>query len=142
MRWACSWLLVFCCGCSTDAAKPSDSGTVTSAVDSGPPPTRTDGGAIPPLACGAHATKTCPSPAPSFKKEVLPLLKAKCGSCHVDEPDHPWPLTDWDTVRDWKAQFTQDILSCTMPPLDAGITLTDEERGLFVAYVACGTPDN
>jgi hypothetical protein len=151
MRSACSWLLLSCIGCSSDGAKAHsaspDSGVVVSpevdaaSIDAGAP-TATDPGPVKPLACKADPPAACPTPKPSFKNDIVPLLNAKCGACHTDQPDHPWPLVDYNTVHDWKAQFTQDLLACTMPPVDAGATLTDQERGLFIAWVVCGAPYN
>ena len=92
--------------------------------------------------CGAPAPETCPSPKPSYSKQVAPILDAKCNNCHVGGIDKPWSLADYQSVDDWRISILQDILSCTMPPLDGGVALTTEERDVIAGWIACKAPDN
>jgi hypothetical protein len=143
------FLLLLCSGCSTD---------VTAANDAGEPPRGTGGtggvssvdgdsggaplDASPPSGgCGAEAPAKCPSPIPSYATDIVPIFDEKCNNCHVGGTG-PWPLTDYESVHDWKVQILQDIESCTMPPLDGGTTLSAEERETVLGWLVCGAPNN
>jgi hypothetical protein len=142
------FLLLVCSACSTDrAATPEDGGKRGSSAggssgaaggDSGTTTTldgSTQGGG-----CGDPAP-TCPSPKPSYASDVVPILEAKCNNCHVGEPG-PWPLTDYQSVVDWRIQIIQDIEGCTMPPLDGGTTLSANERHTVLGWLVCGAQKN
>jgi len=94
-------------------------------------------------ACAAEPVMTCPSPKPSFKKDVVPIVNARCLSCHSGaDANGPWPLTNLDDIAHWKPLVVQDIENCTMPPVDAGPPLTAEESATFLGWLACDAPYN
>lgn len=94
--------------------------------------------------CAVPSVTTCPSPKPSYKKDVVPVLDAKCLSCHDGaDAKGPWPLNDVDEIVHWSGPFIQDITSCSMPPpADGGTPLTLEESATLLGWLACGAPDN
>lgn len=134
--------------CSSDgAARSTDAGASNPPADAAvtDPPVSPD--AQPPTDpptsfCGAPAPKSCPSPKPSYSKQVVPILDAKCNNCHVGGIDKPWSLADYQSVDDWRVSIQGDILSCTMPPLDGGVALTREERDVIVGWIVCNAPNN
>jgi hypothetical protein len=116
--------------CSSGSAeKRTDARQVTS-----------DAGVVP--ACGSDVTPTCPSPKPSYKSDVVPILNADCNTCHVGGPSKPWPLTDYQSLLDWRKEVLGDMLQCTMPPEDAGHAISDADRGVLIGWLACGAPNN
>ncbi|MHC4846168.1 MAG: redoxin domain-containing protein, partial [Planctomycetota bacterium] len=57
--------------------------------------------------------------APSYARDVAPILLAKCGVCHREGGIGPWSLSDHDTVRGWSAMMRETILTRRMPPWHA-----------------------
>ncbi len=101
---------------------------------------KTDAGVVP--ACGSDETPTCPSPKPSYKADITPILNAECNTCHIGGPTGPWPLSDYQSLLDWKLQVLGDMLHCTMPPEDAGHKISDADRAKLIGWLACGAPNN
>ncbi|APR81745.1 Hypothetical protein A7982_07094 [Minicystis rosea] len=124
---------------STGATASSSSGaTGTSSSSSGTGGSGTGGGPVTPP-CDVTAPTSCPDPAPTYA-DVMPILTLKCQPCHSGVPNGPWPLTDYDHVADWQNEIRTELLACSMPPLDGGVTITDEERMLLLTWVRCGVP--
>lgn len=116
--------------CSSDSTqKRTDASEVTP-----------EAGVVP--ACGSDATPTCPSPKPSYKADVTPILDAECNTCHIGGPTGPWQLSDYQSLLDWKLQVLGDMLHCTMPPEDAGRAISDADRATLIGWLACGAPNN
>src|SRR5262249_18367933 len=61
------------------------------------------------FAVSAHA-------APTFHKDVLPLLQKHCQSCHRPGEAGPMPLLTFSQVRPWAKAMKGAVLSGTMPP--------------------------
>ena len=120
-------------GCLGDSPKP---GSADAGVDAGPP----DAGVVP--ACGSDVTPTCPNPKPSYEKDVAPILDAQCNNCHVGGATGPWPLSPYESLFHWREQLLGSLVQCTMPPVDAGETLSATERAKIIGWVACGAPNN
>jgi len=97
--------------------------------------------AAPPL-CSVSAPTSCPSPAPRFA-DVRPIIQQTCaGPCHSGtDPAGPWPLTDYEHVADWADVVRADLLDCSMPPADAGVTLSAENRLFILNWLRCGYPE-
>ena len=83
----------------------------------------------------------CTQPAPSYAKDVAPLLDRDCNrTCHAPGVG-PWPLTDWADVAAWADAIDSDLRNGTMPPQDAG-TLPAADKAPILDWLACGAPDN
>jgi hypothetical protein len=137
--------VLLCSACSsTEAAGRVDAGSDPSADVASPPAATAEPDAAAPLMsfCGQPAPSRCPTPKPSYSKDVARILDAKCNDCHVGGAGQPWSLADYQSVDDWRVSILQDILSCTMPPLDGGVALTVEERDVIAGWVACDAPNN
>jgi len=102
----------------------------------------TDGG----RECPTSAPLSCPTPVPSYAQDVLPVLNAKCNGCHTGAtPDAPWALITWVDVNGWALAIAQDLIICSMPPVDAGAdapVLTKAETDTILGWIVCGAPDN
>jgi hypothetical protein len=88
--------------------------------------------------CPSDVPDACVQPAPTWAA-VLPIIQARCGSCHKEDAGQ-WPLNEYQYVIDWEPSFVGDIVACTMPPADAGIELTQDERTTLLNWIACGAP--
>jgi hypothetical protein len=119
---------IFVVACSSDAREGKTTEPAKLGADSG-------------STCGAGLPSSCPSTPPSFQTDVLPILNAKCNTCHVGG-NGPWPLSDYGSVWDWRSTILTDLENCAMPPADAGAMLTAEEQGALVGWVLCGAPHN
>ncbi|MEQ1898575.1 MAG: hypothetical protein ABL971_14445 [Vicinamibacterales bacterium] len=83
--------------------------------------------------------------APTFYRDVLPVLQANCQTCHQKQGASfgglvaPMPLTTYDEVRPWAKAIATAVESRQMPPWLAspatkGVFLN--ERGLTAAQIA------
>jgi len=94
----------------------------------------------PPPACSATAPTQCPTPPPSYA-DVAPVFERRCASCHNGSADAPWPLDTYDHVADWASVIRDELLRCSMPPPDSGVTMSSEERELILTWIYCGYPE-
>src|ERR1700690_4590960 len=54
--------------------------------------------------------------APTFYKDVLPILQAHCQSCHRPGEVAPMPLVTYEQTRPWAPALAKAIQSRMMPP--------------------------
>jgi len=95
------------------------------------------------LACAPPASHVCPSPPPSFANDILPIVVQRCDGCHdPNAPSGPWPFQGYDDVAGWATLIQPDLMDCTMPPPDSGVTLPAAERFLILSWIDCGIPNN
>ncbi|HVR60749.1 MAG TPA: hypothetical protein VMU50_02570, partial [Polyangia bacterium] len=87
--------------------------------------------------CSPIAPAPCPDPPPRYA-DVQGTLQQRCVPCHDGTPDAAWPLQTYVEVAEWEDVVLDDLLRCTMPPADGGITMTDEERTALVTWIGCG----
>jgi hypothetical protein len=94
------------------------------------------------LTCSAlDAGATCPTDGPTYEATIQPILARSClPGCHDSSPDAAWPLTDFDDITAWSTYIESDLIRCTMPPPDAGVAITDDERNEIFTWLGCGTP--
>jgi hypothetical protein len=115
-------LLVLLCGCS--APDP-------------PPVTPRDAGS-----CPNDLPKACPSPQPSYAKDVAPIIEARCTGCHApNRQEASILLTDYDHVNKVKSEVLTNLYGCRMPP-DGEPAPTEEERQAILGWLVCGAPNN
>lgn len=82
----------------------------------------------------------------SFEKEIVPIIKANCISCHnKDKAEHNVKFEDKMTLEDAKKnprlwrRSGREVKAGHMPPKGNG-TMKDSERKTFVAWVAATFP--
>ena len=91
------------------------------------------------------------APAPTFTKDVAPILQAKCESCHRPSSIGPMSLVTWEETRPWARSIRTRVASRQMPPwhIDKSVgiqhfandrSLTDQEIDVIVRWVASGAP--
>ena len=124
-------VLLMACGTSPTTATETDAGTVLADGGSGDDPT--------PSACSVPAPTTCPDPAPRYA-DVAPVFERRCVVCHAGTPGGPWSLADYGHVADWQDTIRAAMRDCSMPPADAGIPMTLEERLAILTWIRCGLP--
>src|SRR5450755_1744322 len=89
--------------------------------------------------------------APTFTKDVAPILQAKCEECHHKGTAAPISLSTYEETRKQAALIKERVASRMMPPwhLDRTVgiqrfkndrSLTDEQIATIVRWVDSGTP--
>jgi len=91
---------------------------------------------LPGLAMAADAGKS----APTFAKDVAPILQAKCQECHRAGTAAPMSLVSYAETRPWAKSIRQRVITRNMPPwhLDqtVGIQQFQNDRSLSAAEIA------
>lgn len=113
----------------SDAARPDVSPSDAGVADA----------ALPlPEGCPLTPPTSCPSPSPHYA-DVDAIIKSRCFACH-DGTGEQWGLTSYEHVADWFNEIRAQMIACTMPPLDSGITMPMSERMEIVQWIRCGYP--
>jgi hypothetical protein len=99
------------------------------------PSAQTSDGA--PLACTVQPPTVCPDPPPHYP-DVQPIFERACVPCHQGLPGGNWPLLQYSHVADWQDVIRAHMIACTMPPPDAGVPMSDEERVAILTWILCG----
>jgi hypothetical protein len=93
------------------------------------------------LTCDPLDAGTCDTDGPTYEANIQPILARSClPACHDGSPDAAWPLTDFDDITAWTTYIQSDMINCTMPPADAGLSITTAERTAIVHWLGCGHP--
>ncbi|HEY6390121.1 MAG TPA: cytochrome c [Bryobacteraceae bacterium] len=107
-------------------------------------------GAFTVSAASVFAASTDGGKAPTFSKEVAPILYNRCVSCHRPGEAAPMALRDYKEVRPWAKAIRQHVATHTMPPWHADPAidkfsndrrLTDAEVATIVKWVDAGAPE-
>lgn len=98
------------------------------------------------LSVGNAANST---PAPTFTKDIAPILYQKCTVCHRAGEIAPMPFVTYQEVRPWSAAIKQSVLQRKMPPWFADPhfgkfkndrALSEAQITKLVAWVNAGSP--
>lgn len=101
-----------------------------------PVPTKPDAS----VTCDVVPPEACSDPSLRFA-DVQPLFEAHCVTCHYGELGGPWPMRSYMDVADWHDVVAADIAYCSMPPADAGSTMTTAEKQKILDWLRCGFPE-
>jgi hypothetical protein len=86
---------------------------------------------------------------PTFYKDVLPILQAKCQSCHRSGEAAPMPLLTYAQTRPWAAKIGAAVAMKMMPPWFADArfghfandpSLTTDQIATIVTWTNAGAP--
>jgi hypothetical protein len=105
------------------------------------------------LICGAsrpgiNQTSTGTTPAPTFYKDILPILQDHCESCHRPGEVAPMPLVTYEQTRPWAGAMAHAVEMKMMPPWFADTkygrfandpSLTDQQIAMISAWARTGT---
>lgn len=87
--------------------------------------------------------------APTFYKDVLPVLQHKCQGCHRPGEAAPMSFLTYESTRPWAAAIKQAVLAGKMPPWGADKshgqfandpTLTDAEKKALTGWADAKAP--
>lgn len=88
--------------------------------------------------------------APTFHKDVEPLLQNSCQECHRPGEIAPMPLLTYDQVRPWAKSIKSAVLTQKMPPWPADPhygkfandrSLTKQQIDTITAWIDAGAPE-
>ena len=105
------------------------------------------------IACGALALTrldaAAQSAAPTFSKDVAPVLYEHCTTCHRPGEIAPMSLLTYEAARPWARAIRDRVVNGTMPPWHADPAhgkfrndrrLSDQEKDVLTKWVAAGAP--
>ncbi len=97
---------------------------------------------------GAHTPVTSKY---DYNRDVFPLLRDHCASCHVPEGPAPMSLVTYKAAMPW-AQSIRDELTAgrmppwpvdpTSPPIKGGYPVSSRDIDVMVVWASGGTPEN
>ena len=96
---------------------------------------------------GAAATA---QPAPTFSRDVAPILHRNCVTCHRPGEAAPMSLVTYADARPWARAIARQVGDGVMPPWHADAApgtfenerrLTSEEKDLIARWAAAGAPE-
>ena len=102
------------------------------------------------LAIAPTGAQQSPASAPTFSKDVAPILYKNCVSCHRPGEVAPMSLLTYEQARPWAKAILKVTANGTMPPWHADAPagtfnnergLTDRERQTLSEWVAAGAPN-
>jgi hypothetical protein len=88
-------------------------------------------------------------PAPTYTRDVAPILERRCVACHRDGGVAPWSMRSFEVVRGWSPMLREVVRTRRMPPWHADphvgrfandISLAREESRTLVHWVEAGAP--
>ncbi len=106
------------------------------------------------LAATATAFAATPgpaTPAPTFSKDIVPILQNKCQDCHRANSMAPMSLITYEETRPWAKDIKRRVLERSMPPwfidktvgiqhFSNDISLSDAQIATIVRWVDAGAP--
>lgn len=97
-----------------------------------------------------QAEQAAATAAPTFSKDVAPILFANCTSCHRPTDIAPMSLLTYKDARPWAKSIAAKVADGTMPPWHADPKyghwvgerrLTDVQKATIARWVAAGAPE-
>lgn len=92
--------------------------------------------------CPNDLPKSCPSPKPSYKDDVAPLVERRCLVCHFEGgPASAIVLSSYPAIFQRRSAVLNQVYGCKMPPPDAG-PLAEGDRQHLLGWLACDAPND
>jgi hypothetical protein len=103
------------------------------------------------LIAGEPSATTQPRKNPTFTKDIVPILQARCQDCHRANAMAPMSLLTYEETRPWARSIKERVVKRQMPPwhLDQTVgvqsfqndmSLTDQQIATIVKWVDSGSP--
>src|SRR6266567_7930688 len=98
----------------------------------------------------AAASVFAADPAPTFYKDILPIIQKNCQSCHRPGEIGPMPLLTYEGTRPWAKAIKAAVASGKMPPWFADPRygnfmddrrLSANEIAILTAWADAGAPE-
>jgi hypothetical protein len=98
----------------------------------------------------AAASALSAAPAPTFHKDVLPILQERCQECHREGEIGPMPLMSYQQARPWAKAIREVVRTKKMPPWFADPahgkfsndrSMSPSEVATLAAWADAGAPE-
>jgi len=98
----------------------------------------------------ASSVHAQPAAAPTFSKDVAPILYQNCTGCHRPGEIGPMPLSSFSDARPWAKSIATHVADGTMPPWHADPAhgtflndrrLSENDRNTIVKWASSGAPE-
>lgn len=85
----------------------------------------------------------------TFAKDIAPILRGRCLSCHSSQGKYPPFFDNYEAVKGWSAMIRETLVTERMPPASVdplygkfnnSQTLQPEEKSRLVAWIDAGMP--
>jgi mono/diheme cytochrome c family protein len=102
------------------------------------------------LFIGCAAALHAGDSAPTFSRDVWPIMERHCVTCHQPGEIGPMAFTSYAQVRPWAAAIGEAVATRAMPPWHAAPgthafrndrTLSEQERVTLASWVRAGAPE-
>ena len=93
--------------------------------------------------------RAAPKDAPTFSKDVAPIIFKNCAGCHRPGEIAPMSLLTYEDARPWAKAIRDEVSDRNMPPWHADAPpgtfhnerrITDAERATLIAWANAGAP--
>ncbi|MCP5344928.1 MAG: redoxin domain-containing protein [Pseudomonadales bacterium] len=83
----------------------------------------------------------------SYQDEIVPILKRRCTTCHVEDGLAPWAMTNYRMIQGWSPMMREVLVTRRMPPGQIDMQLgewdnihhiSDEELITLVHWIDSG----
>lgn len=74
-----------------------------------------------------------------FNEDIFPLVRDRCGRCHVDGGVAPMSLMTYDDAAPWGESLRLELLADTTPPWHP-LALSARETDMLLVWATGGTP--
>ena len=103
------------------------------------------------LIAGDTTGATQTTKVPTFTKDIVPILQARCQDCHRPNAMAPMALLTYEETRPWARSIKERVVKRQMPPwhLDKSVgvqsfqndmSLSDQQIAMIVKWVDSGAP--
>jgi hypothetical protein len=114
-------------GCSNGNDGASSSGDV-------------DSGGI--VDCADDLPAVCPAGAPTYAKDISPIIQGSCAVCHAPGGRVPSrQFVTYDQIYAQRGAMLSQVNACRMPPRD-GTALTPAARKALLTWLVCGAKND
>jgi hypothetical protein len=131
-------------GCSSGSTPVGPSDAASDVV--------TDAGADTGIPCPHDFPDACSMPVPSYKTDIVPIMRMRCAPCHYDGGIEAfmYDFSTYASVDNADVSIQNQVALCEMPPV-AGIPklgvkpappLSDAQRVTLFDWLVCGAPNN
>ena len=100
----------------------------------------TDSGGI--VDCPDDIPASCRAGAPTYAKDVSPIIQSSCAVCHAPGgrvPDRQF--VTYDQIYAQRGAILSQVNACRMPPRE-GTALAPEARKALLAWLVCGAKND
>ena len=99
-----------------------------------------DGGGI--VDCPDDVPAACPAGAPTYAKDIGPIIQGSCAVCHAPGGRVPGQqLVTYDQVHAQRGAILSQVNACRMPPRE-GTALAADARKALIAWLVCGAKND